>query len=148
FRWLTLSPDGRTLITGGTNGIIIWDTINWQKVRTLSGPGLTGERAVSDDPFERPQDLAALAFSPDGTMLAAGVYAKQGVQIRLWNISKLLTAGSPDSPAIVCEAGRGAVTFLSVCLNFSPDSRALTTSTTTAAGHLLQLWEVKTGKLV
>jgi WD40 repeat protein len=63
--YLALSPNGRTLASGGTDGLILWDVE-------------TGELV---DRFAYSKDLRGIAFSPDGKTIAAG---SRGV-VALWD---------------------------------------------------------------
>jgi WD40 repeat protein len=69
------SPDGKVLAVGGLstwpNGIVwLYDTSDWSEIRSLPAPG---------------QNVLALKFSADGSLLAGG--GSDG-KIRLWNTAR------------------------------------------------------------
>ncbi len=71
----TFSPDGRFLATADKVGhIVVWDTDSGKIVHTLEAPGM-----YTWDPVQRKHSIGgirALAFSADGTYLAAGGISK------------------------------------------------------------------------
>jgi WD40 repeat protein len=76
-RHLACSPDGNTLASASSNGLIkLWDAATWHKRTTLKGQA---------------KPLHAIAFSPDGTTLASA--AGDGT-VRVWD---LLTALSREA---------------------------------------------------
>jgi WD40 repeat protein len=113
---LALSPDGKTLAVAGS-GVQLWQTVTGRRIgTTLPSAGNGRYRAV--------------AFSPDGTMLAT--LGADGTA-RIWSVTTQQQAGAPmtvDGPG---TAG-GAVAF-------SPDGRTLATAD---AGGQVELWSVAT----
>jgi WD40 repeat protein len=118
---VAFSPDGRILIAGDqlvrtVNKIRRWDTETWQELPSLEG-GLPGP-------------IMSLAFSPAGTLIAAG-----GAQIKLWNavtgkeVIKFKASGSTSS------------------LVFSPDGKFLVSGQggNPSAHGQIEVWEVVTG---
>jgi WD40 repeat protein/uncharacterized caspase-like protein len=87
---LDVSPDGRTVASGGHGGLKIWDTSTWTAVRTLSGHAGWVE---------------SVAFSPDGRTLASGSTDKA---VKLWNVAdgKLLSTLSGGTPVAFSPDGR------------------------------------------
>jgi WD40 repeat protein len=63
---LAFSPDGRSIVTGGADGVTVWDAQSATRGRVLAGT----------------RDVTALAFSPDGKRLAVG--GKTGAAIWDW----------------------------------------------------------------
>jgi WD40 repeat protein len=110
------SADGRTLaLVNGSGGIDCWDVATGEKVRTLRG-----------------KEIYALAFSPDGKMLAA-LAATDGPQASLtiwsWPAGKQLRRLDPTD-----HEPEG--------LLFSPDGRTLAL----VSGGGLSLWDPAAGK--
>jgi len=126
---IALSPDGRTLASGGFDPLILWDVGSGRKLRTLVG----GDKVVE-----------ALTFSPDGRTLAGAG--------RLWDVAtgrelRALNgyeggAFSPDGRTLALIDGRTKINLLTVatgevartfdgpqlgvdCLAFSPDGQTL-----------------------
>ncbi len=66
-----ISPDGKLVATGDKVGhIVVWDIASGQSVATMEAPVL-----YTWDPVQRRHSIGgirALAFSPDGNLLAAG----------------------------------------------------------------------------
>jgi WD40 repeat protein len=114
-RPLLFSPDSKLLIeAGGDKGAIhLWNTTSWALSATLaSGSG----------------NVAALALSPDGRILASRVGGD--TKILLWDLRHKRLASDP-----VLESNTGAVTSLS----FSPDGRTLASGTFDGP---IKLWNV------
>ena len=114
---VSFSPDGQTLVSGGSEGVHLWDVSTGTLRKTLTG-------------YNR--EVSSVSFSPDGHTLASG----SGRQIRLWNVSsgklrKTLTVYTePHDPE-------------SSSVSFSPDGRMLASSSIQG----IYLWDVSSGKL-
>ncbi len=130
---LSLSPDGRTLVTGGTNGIIAWNTDGWQPLRVWSG------RSSGDDPF---------AFSDDGKFLALAVRYPFKIELEIWEVDSLRNGGRSGQPLSVLHRGRNAA-IEAARMTFLTDGHTLAL---VAGGPFeeaaLQLWDSKTGGLL
>ena len=102
---VTFSPDGDTLLTdANSNEVEIWDVASWSSVGRLQG---------------KMTPVAAIAFSPDGTRVAAGGGPREPVKI--WDVAtrrelmNLYVDGyyfrhvewSPDGNAILAIGGPG-----------------------------------------
>jgi WD40 repeat protein len=120
---IAFSPDSRALATGGNDG----------KVRLLDVASGKVMRELTADP----RGVSAVAFSPDGTTLAASIGGKQG-DVGLWDVA----TGKLRHRLV------GQMETISA-LSFSPDGRLLATVTETHSQNLeraLRLWDTRTGK--
>jgi WD40 repeat protein len=94
---LVLSPDGRRLASGSSDGtVIIWDVLSRTRLTRL---------------FGHSGGILALSFSSDGRMLASGGYDQI---IRLWDLNN-------EKPAVLLRGHEDQVHWLS----FSPDGQSL-----------------------
>ena len=133
---VAFTPDGRTLMLAGLNGIQFWKTDSWQKITHLPGklaalsPDGTLVAISESSPFyfekagdvslwdwrhaEKKRTLAqpgrAVTFSPDGRTLAVAGTASG---VTLWNTA---------TGALIREFPTEHSVW---CLNFSPDGRKL-----------------------
>lgn len=113
FQDVAFSPNGKLLATiGYADGVRLWNVATHTEV----GRPLIG----NTESF-----LGAVAFSPDGRLLAAGYLG----QVRIWN----LATGQPVGPSI--DARPGYLTSLA----FSPDGGALALSNDLG---FVQVWNV------
>ena len=129
---LAFSPNGARLASGTQQGKVqMWDVLTGGALAAfeeLTVRENSGHIATSDD-------IAALAFSPDGTLLAVGAHS----QVHLWDVNtgyKLLSINTVHK--------RGRVTFRNYAkpLVFSPDGAILVNGTSN--GTIL-VWDVATG---
>lgn len=126
-RWLAISPDGQTLFSSGSEARIqVWDLQNGQKI----------------DTFTHPEEITALAVSPDGKTLTIGSKGK----IILWNWEKgeeIAILYGHARLFYLLELG----TFLEKeswvnKLLFSPDGKILVSR---ADDESVKVWDVKKG---
>ena len=113
---LALSPDGQTLAVAGS-GVQLWRTA-------------TGQRIGSALPAVGHGRYRAVAFSPDGTLLAT--LGADGTA-RVWNVTTQQEIGAP-----MTVDGPGA---LAGTVAFSPNGRTLVT---VGASGRAQIWSVAT----
>lgn len=141
---LTFSPDEKLLASGDGGGVIkLWDGRSGVALRTLTEAGILTQGEPS---------IRALAFSPDGTVLASatttnseseeGVVARK-TDIILWDVSS-------GKPVGALQGLEGSYTSLA----FSPDGSVLAggradeilTPNKSEAG--VTLWDLKSGQEV
>ncbi|MGA0038867.1 MAG: c-type cytochrome domain-containing protein [Pirellulales bacterium] len=105
---LTATADHRLLVCGGPDFASVWDERErWTLLRTVGGERLPP--AMDDDPAGPPVDsVQALAFSPDGTLVASGSgRASRGGEIKLWKVddgSLVRNFDQPHSDTVVSLA--------------------------------------------
>ncbi|MHC5544039.1 WD40 repeat domain-containing protein, partial [Singulisphaera rosea] len=116
---ISFSPDGRTLASTGWNGAVCF----WDPKTGESSPGL--------EPLKEPNSALALAYSPDGTLLAVG--RDQGV-LQVWDF----VAHRERFRASMDNKGRVQ------SLAFTPDGRTLASASQEET--CVRLWDTATGK--
>ena len=112
----TISPDGNTVATAGSDGI---------ELRNVQGGNADVKKSLSPDELRIGN---CLAYSPDGSMLAVGHL--RGVQVISVTDGKLLKQLDGALQSVTCVA-------------FSPDQKTIAAGDQTA--HLT-LWNLETGK--
>jgi WD40 repeat protein len=154
---LAYSPDGRYVATAG-EGVTLWDPATGAEVRTLVGPDV---------------GVASVAFSPDGTRLAATDAAgptkvfdvetgrelatlagRPGARVLSVAFSpdgRRVATGSFDRTATVWDAASGAALLVLEghghtvnAVAFAPDGATLATG---SADATVRLWDAATGRL-
>src|SRR5262249_25730196 len=157
---LAFSPDGKVLACGTNKGVIfLWEAATGAELRRLASPDVL---------------VTQVAFSPEGTLLAAGGEGRGGV-VRLWKVAtgELLfasrTAGaawcaafSPDGKTLAAGLDSGEVWLHEVAsgwqvatlsghggpvrwLGFHPDGRSLAVAGG-LAGNVVYVWDLATRK--
>jgi WD40 repeat protein len=127
---VAFAPDSRTLATGGRDSVVkLWDVATRQIVRTLRGR--------PSDPLNYHQDaVGALAFSHDGTWLAAGFGRPGLLDLDYKQIVKVWDVASGRELRTLTGLGNTVP-----MLAFAPDGRTLA-----AACHdrTIRLWSTAT----
>lgn len=89
--YIAFSPDGRTAVSGGTDGIVFWDITDGKMLRVLEGTC----------PPPTKMSGPCVAVSPDGEKVAAGLNGRT----KLWELNtgrKILTfKRKPTLPLIL-----------------------------------------------
>lgn len=159
-RSLAFDPDGKRLVSGSTDGTArVWDVASGKEMATLAlAPfdqtleaeryvgnaeqkqrklRLQRERQIRGDTATRPITMEAIAFSPCGSIIVAGMHR----EIRLWDATtyELLMA---ILPPYECQQP--------FALTFSPCGRYLAAGSWWYIGEKapIQLWEVATWEII
>ena|GEM_PF-5057164 len=127
---LAFSPDGKTLVTVDQDArVTLWDSQSGSTLQVLAGhQGSVNALTLIPMLGSHQNNIDALAFSPDGKILATG---GQDAQIKLWD-----TATGQEQASL---PSKGHVTDLA----FSPDGRTLASI---GENEPVSLWDMS-GKL-
>lgn len=125
FTTLAFAPNGKFLAGGSDD-----PGVHWWNMTTPSPTPLPRLQASPKTGLTTPLQVTALAFSPDGMWLAAGLKDKT---IRLWDVR----GNSPKEVGLI-EGHRGEV----FSLGFSPDSTVLVS----AGGDGFFVWDIASRK--
>lgn len=115
---VAFSPDGKRLVSCGTDGkIIVWDVATGREIKTLRG----GHK----------DDVTAVAWSPDGRMLVSGGW---DTTVRTWDVNsgrELKTLGKTEFASVASVV-------------WSPDGRYI--AARGSGDEISHLWDVASGK--
>jgi WD40 repeat protein len=143
---VAFSPDVAFLASGSDDATIkVHDVKSWKELATLVPPegrflGYEKSRGTIYDPIKgrRPPCVYALAFSPNGKMLAIGAMDDS---VRLWDTESrkqvLKIDLDPSGPYQRGNAVRGVA--------FSPDNKIVASA---SDDGIVRLWSAESGKLV
>jgi WD40 repeat protein/uncharacterized caspase-like protein len=122
---LAFSPDGKTVLSGGGDGLRLWDAVNGRLVTTLKG---------------HPNEEVSVSFSPDSRfILSAG---GEDNTIKMWDA----TTGKLDRTFKVAPnraPGHGPQSAGANMAAFSPDGKLVLSGSAKP-----KLWDAASGKLV
>jgi RNA polymerase sigma factor (sigma-70 family) len=148
---LALSPDGRFLAVAGNSQrtetgayVLIWDLVQ------MKARGGTAKRDIKNEPQAQPgpveikrSRISRLAFSPDGTMLAAG---DSDGKVRLHDAPSAkelrILEAEPATPIMdLAFSPDGTLLASTTAMEQTPDGKVI------AKDRAVHLWRVATGKL-
>ena len=118
---VVVTPDGRSILTGTTDGLRRWDLATGKEQRRVTLP-LVGVRALA----VRPKDGLVAASCSGPNILLVDLKARQ--------VIRTLPTSTTDVPGVSIHS-----------LAFSPDGRQLLAA---GNGIGIQLWDVDSGKLI
>ncbi|HEV3259357.1 MAG TPA: sigma-70 family RNA polymerase sigma factor [Gemmataceae bacterium] len=129
--WLTFTPDGKALA-------VMSHADRQPRVARIHLIDFESGKTIRDFSIDSPESVLAIAFSPDGKLMASGGYEneKDNYFARLWKVE----TGKELRRFMHGKQGYGIAS-----LAFSPDGKTLATLGT-QAGVLLRLFDVDTGK--
>ena len=129
---VAFSPDGKIVaVDSDKNGIWLWNPVTGRLVRSLRA--------------SRVNFGATMAFSPDGTFLAAGGDNGTDGQVQLWKMATV--SADPIRTMLVSSPTVGSAILVNTVTSvaFSPDGDRLATGTENGQ---VRLWNTATGQLL
>jgi len=119
-----MSPDGQLLASGHWDGSIrLWDIESRRLTRSFEAHKAIARWKVGLNPDDPPRVVSAIAFSPDGRLIASGGWDSM---IRIWNMETHKKIGD-------VLGGEGRIYSLA----FSPDGSLVASG---GADHTINLW--------
>lgn len=132
---LCLSPDGRTIITGGGGPLRIWDALTGTLVKKMY-VGTRNEDGIVN--------VSSFFLGPDGRTLFASVYGSEQSHTEHWDIStqKLIHSFDGDNAALSPDGLTLATTMCTDSMTLSyPHAGIL------RLNSIVKLWDVMSGNL-
>lgn len=123
--YVSFSPDGHKAVTGGTDGIILWDIETGKMMHLFENSFPTNSKIKGP----------SVDFSPDGRYILSG---ESEERLILWNAKNYTIARTFIDNIEIENATEKNIS----CIKFSPDGKFAVT-----AGDRLVLWNVETGKI-
>lgn len=115
---LALSPDGKTFVTNGKDGLQLWESQTGKK-----------QKLIKRKDCKKMESLFSLSFSPDGKILACSIDGR----IELYDVLKGIL--------VQTLLGHEGTTY---SIAFSADGKTLASY---GNDELVKLWDVQTGRL-
>jgi WD40 repeat protein len=167
---LAYSPDGKTLVSGGDDAVLVWDAAKRAVLRHLGPPVTTAERLafLPDgktlvvgttwnppelwDPFagkllrsfQGPKQAGGMRLSPDGKLLATLAWKPYDSKDQI-PLAYLWDVAKGEACGTVAPNNMPGPNRDTHCVVFSPDGKLLATGGTNLP---IRLWSVPEGKLV
>lgn len=166
---VAFAPDGKTLATSGT-APRIWEASTWKGLKNLEQfSEMTGRLAYSPDgkflatletnrtvvlrdlsgakepvcfSMQKGKWFANLAYSPDGKTLAVGDLSGY-VELRDLSAPVPFKDLGNQKPSLTLQCGRVGLAYV----GFTTDSQSLVTGCGSLDGALVEIWDLKTGKV-
>lgn len=121
---VAFSPDGKMLATAGWDRLIkLWETGTWKERRTLQGHKDYSEVLHRGDSIQMtflPAGFSAIAFSPDGQLLAS---VSNDRALILWDVAKGKKRSDSDPHVTIMVNGRFVNRPPIKSVLFSPDGK-------------------------
>lgn len=132
---MVFSPDGKTMAVSLGTSVALWDMATRKQIATL--------------PLDSSAGVRGLAYSHDGTKLAAGFTASQGLDLDIGGVT-VWDAASHEQIATMTTPSQGTVgLFTTMCIAIRPDGRHLAAGrdSKTSVG-LIPIWDLSSRQLV
>jgi RNA polymerase sigma factor (sigma-70 family) len=133
---IAFSPDGKTVVAATHDGAYAWDATTGRPLEQF--PRLADSKPVG---------MEAIAFSPDGTIVATGgLFHAEESELRRWDVATGRELPTPKPVKVNGEFPRRTSRTAAVNLFYSPDGKTIAGQLQT--GRDIPLWEAPSGKLL